>query len=73
MSVSSSPVAEIHVGAGRILLPGVTLGEGAAVGALSLVRRDVEPFTIVAGTPAKPIGERSRRLLELEQQVPPRG
>ncbi len=54
------------VGAGAVLLPGVTLGEGAIIGALSLVRDDVPPWAIWAGIPARPIGERSRDLLRLE-------
>lgn len=37
------------------VLPGVTIGEGAVVGARSVVRNDVEPFTIVAGNPARTI------------------
>jgi maltose O-acetyltransferase len=41
------------VGAGVIILPNVTIGEGAVVGAGSVVTRDVAPFTIVAGNPAK--------------------
>ena len=45
-----------------IILPGVTIGEGAIVGAGSTVSRDVEPYTIVAGTPAKVIGQRNRDL-----------
>lgn len=56
----------VVVGAGSVLLPGVTLGQGSAVGALSLVRRDVEPFVIVVGQPAKPVSKRSETLLELE-------
>lgn len=49
----------IHVGRGAWLgfdscvLPGVTVGEGAIVGARSVVDSDVEPFTIVAGNPAR--------------------
>jgi galactoside O-acetyltransferase len=58
------------VGCGAIVLPGVTVGLGAAVGALSLVKHDVEPFTVVAGTPARPVGTRDgERLLELERQM----
>jgi acetyltransferase-like isoleucine patch superfamily enzyme len=52
------------IGAGSVLLPGVTLAEGAGVAALSLVRDDVEPFEMVGGIPAKPIGTRSRTMLE---------
>jgi acetyltransferase-like isoleucine patch superfamily enzyme len=51
-----------------VVLPGVTIGEGAAVGAMSLVTRDVEPFAIVCGVPAKKLKERSRKLLELEKE-----
>jgi galactoside O-acetyltransferase len=57
------------VGAGSIVLPGVTVGEGSASGALSLVKRDVEPFTIVGGVPARPIGTRSRGVLDLERRL----
>lgn len=57
------------VGTGAVILPGVTIGEGAAVGALSLVKRDVAPFTIVAGTPARVIGTRRRDLLDLEAEL----
>jgi carbonic anhydrase/acetyltransferase-like protein (isoleucine patch superfamily) len=44
------------------ILPGVTIGRGAIVAANATVTKDVEPFTIVAGTPAKPIGKRSEAL-----------
>jgi galactoside O-acetyltransferase len=54
------------VGAGSVVLPGVTIGTGGAVGALSLVSRPVDDFTVVAGIPARVIGPRSRKLLELE-------
>jgi acetyltransferase-like isoleucine patch superfamily enzyme len=45
-----------------IILPGVTIGEGAVVAAGAVVASDVEPFTIVAGVPARKIGERSHEL-----------
>lgn len=57
------------VGAGSLILPGVTVGEGAAIGAQSLVTKDCEPFKIYFGVPAKPIKERNRNLLELECQL----
>lgn len=57
------------VGAGAVILPGVVIGEGAAVGALSLVNKDCIDFGIYIGIPARRIGERSRGLLDLEQQL----
>jgi len=42
------------------VLPGCTIGEGAVVGAGAVVTKDVEPFSINAGIPAKKIGERNR-------------
>lgn len=45
-----------------IILPGVTIGEGAVVAAGAVVSSDVEPFTIVAGNPARAVGRRSREL-----------
>ena len=59
----------IIVGSGSVILPGVTLGEGAAVGALSLINTDCEAFGMYAGVPAKRIGDRSRRLLLLEAEL----
>lgn len=42
-----------HIGMGSIIMPGVTVGEGAIVGSGSVVTKDVPPYTIVAGAPAK--------------------
>lgn len=53
----------VIVGSGSIILPGVTLGKGVAVGAISVVNRDCAEFGIYAGNPAKRIKERRRDLL----------
>ncbi len=49
------------LGHGSTVLPGITVGDGAAVGAGAVVTKDVAPYTIVAGVPAKPIRERFDR------------
>ena len=43
------------IGAGAIILPNVTIGEGAVVGAGAVVTKDVLPYTVVAGVPARTI------------------
>ena len=50
---------DVWIGAHSIVLPGVTIGDGAIVGANSLVNCDVEPFAIVAGSPARSVGTRA--------------
>lgn len=52
----------VFIGTRAIILPGVTLGEGSAVAAGAVVTKSVDPFTIVAGIPAKPIGKRPTNL-----------
>lgn len=54
-----------NVGANVVVMPGVTLAEGSVVGACSLVRESTKPWTIYAGTPAKPIKMRPKtKMLE---------
>lgn len=43
------------IGAGAVILPGVTIGWGAVVGANSVVTEDIPPLTVVAGLPARPV------------------
>ncbi len=49
----------VFIGPRAIILPGVTVGKGAVVAAGAIVTKDVEPFTVVAGVPAKKIGDRN--------------
>ena len=51
----------VWIATGAIVLPGVTIGEGAVVGAGSVVARDVPPWTVVAGNPAREIKKRVLR------------
>lgn len=46
-----------HIGMGSIIMPGVTIGEGAVVGAHSVVTKDIPAWTIAAGSPCKVIKE----------------
>jgi acetyltransferase-like isoleucine patch superfamily enzyme len=43
----------VWIGASAIILPGVTIGDDAVVGAASVVTKDVAPRTVVAGNPAR--------------------
>lgn len=55
-NVRIRPVAigdKVWIGFNAIVLPGITIGEGAVVGAGSVVTRDVAPWTVVAGNPAR--------------------
>lgn len=44
-----------HIGIGSIIMPGVTIGEGAIIGAGSVVTRDIPPYCVAVGSPAKVI------------------
>lgn len=52
------------IGDSAIIMPGVTLAEGTAVGAQAFIKQSTEPFGIYAGTPARRIKERSRDFVE---------
>lgn len=61
---------DVWVGHGAVIMPGVAVGTGAVVGAGAVVTKDVPPYVIVGGVPARPIRERfpktiQERLLQL--------
>lgn len=58
----------VIVGAGSVILPGVSVAEGCSVGAMSLVRKSTQPWGVYAGNPARRVKPRNRHLLELEIQ-----
>ena len=58
----------VIIGTLSVILPGITVGEGSAIGAMSLVTRDMPEWKICAGVPARPLKDRSRKLLELEHR-----
>lgn len=64
-AVSGAPVrigSYAYVATRSVVLPGVTVGEGAVVAAGAVVAKDVAPYTIVGGVPARVIGERHSEL-----------
>lgn len=58
------------IGANSTILPGVNIGEGAIVAAGAVVTHSVEPYTIVGGVPARPIGTRPREISYLTNWSP---
>jgi acetyltransferase-like isoleucine patch superfamily enzyme len=51
---------DVFIAMGGRILPGVEIGDGAVIGAGSLVRKNVPAWTVVFGLPAKPIGHREK-------------
>lgn len=60
---------DVWIGYEAVILSGVTIGDGAIIGARAVVTKDVPPYTIVAGVPAKPIRKRydEQTIARLEQ------
>lgn len=56
----------VIIGSGSVVLPAVTLHEGVAIGALSMIDKDCDAFEIYAGVPARKIKNRQRDLLTYE-------
>lgn len=58
----------VVVGSGSTILPNVEIGEGSAIGSMSLVNKSLEQWGIYVGIPCKKIKERKRDLLALEKK-----
>lgn len=58
----------VLIGSACTILPGVIIGEGCSIGSMSLVQKELKPWTIYAGIPCRELKPRSKRLLELEAQ-----
>jgi acetyltransferase-like isoleucine patch superfamily enzyme len=69
LGVFSGPVTlkkHALLGCGTVVLPNVTINEGVATGCYTVVRKDLEPWKIYIGNPAKPIKDRSKEMLQAE-------
>lgn len=66
---SEEIIIERHViiGSGCVVLPGIVLKEGSSFGAMTLINKSSEPWSINAGIPFKKIKDRSKNLLNLEE------
>ncbi len=61
--------SDVWIGTGAVILPGVTIGEGAVVGANSVVTKSVPPYTVVGGVPARQIKRLNVPWNQLETQT----
>ena len=72
LTASITVGTDAFVGARAFVMPGIRIGDGAIVGACSLVTRDVADGTVVAGSPARPLRSRGETPLvseDLEQKT----
>jgi len=58
----------VIIGSSSVVLPGVKIGEGASVGAMSLVTKSLDEWGVYFGSPVKKLKNRSKKMLELEAQ-----
>ena len=57
------------IGCSSVILPGVTIGTGSALGSMSFYKRDLPAWGINAGCPARKIRDRSKRILDMEKSL----
>lgn len=58
----------VIIGANTVILPGVNIGDGSSVGALSLVKKSLPEWEIFFGCPVERVGTRRKQLLDLEKE-----
>jgi len=71
-NITHAPVhigRHVIIGTGSSVLPGVSIGEGCAIGAMSLIKKDCKPWGIYGGIPCRFIKARSRKLLEFAEII----
>lgn len=59
----------VIIGSGSVVLPGASIGDGASVGALSLVNKPLESWGVYCGAPARRLKTRSKALLQQEAEL----
>ncbi|MDE6906537.1 MAG: acyltransferase [Lachnospiraceae bacterium] len=57
------------IGCGSVVLPGVIVKEGTSIGSMSLCNKTTEEWSVYVGIPARRIGNREKKILELEKQL----
>jgi acetyltransferase-like isoleucine patch superfamily enzyme len=69
--IGGTVVLERHVivGAGSVIFPNVTVGEGSSIGAQSLINRSLDSWGVFCGSPARRLKNRARQLLDLEEKL----
>jgi len=68
--IKEKVVLEKHVliGSGSTILPGVFIDEGTAIGAMTLISKNIGSWKVVMGIPARIVSERNRKILEIEEE-----
>lgn len=59
----------VQIGSGSIVMPNITIRKGAVVGAMSLVKSNIEEWTVNVGIPCTTIKKRNRTVIKLEKQI----
>jgi acetyltransferase-like isoleucine patch superfamily enzyme len=59
----------VIVGVSSIVLPGCNIGEGASIGAMSIVNKNINPWSINLGNPIRNFGNREKNMLEFEKLI----
>ena len=59
----------VQIGSGSIIMPDISIGEGSAIGAMSLVNKSIGVWGIYAGIPVKYLKERSKKLIDLASKI----